>query len=159
MLSTPAPTISYSNLCLLTSIFFIIGDLYFGYYDHTCTHSWVPQVKLGISLGTWLRVSGWTSLLFLIIPSVAMCLGRLGGGPLLRVYQVFAGLYSLFRLIWLILGSLIFWGYLSGTGACSNALNTYMWITLLFGWILLLLSCYSQQQTYVYASSQRTFAY
>lgn len=155
MIASSAP-VSWPNLLLFTSIIFTVADLYFGYNDFSCTNSWVTQAKLGFGLGTWLRVSGYTSLLFLVIPIFANCLGRLGG-PLITAYQIFAGLYSIFRFIWLVLGSIIFWGYLSGTGACSNALNTYMWINLLFSWLLLFLSCYSQQQTYVAYSVNRSY--
>lgn len=154
MIVTPSP-ISYSNICLLTAIIFTIGDLYFAYNDYTCTFSWITQTKLGINLGTWLKVSGFTSLLFMVIPIIGLCLGRLGSG-LMRIYQIFAGLYALFRFIWLILGSIIFWGYLSGTGACSHSLNTYMWINLIYSWGLLLISCYNQQQTYALVSTQTT---
>lgn len=149
--------ISYSNICLLTAVIFTIADLYFAYTDFSCTHSWISYSKFGFGLGTWLKVSGFTSLFFLAAPILGLCFAR--SQAIINYIICFAALIIIFRFIWLIIGSIMFWGYLSGTGACSNALNTYMWINLLYSWGLLLISCLTQQQTYAQTSSVRTVNY
>ena len=64
------PSFDIVSLLPLASLFFIIGDLYFAYNDHTCTRSWVVESNFGIGLGTWLKVSGYTSILFIVFTLV-----------------------------------------------------------------------------------------
>lgn len=40
----------------------------------------------------------------------------------------------------------MFWGYLWPQRMCSNALNTYMWINLVYSFFTLFILCYLQQQ-------------
>ena len=141
------PTITYSNLCFLTMLIFAIADLWFAYNDFSCTTSWIVNAKLGFGLGTWLKVSGYTNIIFLLFPLIGFFLGSLGR-TLMMVYMVFAAFYVFFRFIWLVIGAIMFWGYLAGTGACSQALSTYMWINLIYSLFVLLAMCYNQQQVY-----------
>jgi hypothetical protein len=110
------PTISYSNILLFSMIAFVIADLYFGYSSHTCIHSEIANAKVGFGLDKWLKVSGFTGIVFLLFPIVSYCLGNLTPTMLL-VYMVLAMLYSFFRFIWIVLGAII-WKYLWSAKLC-----------------------------------------
>jgi hypothetical protein len=61
------PIVKYTNASLLLVIVFIIGDLYFGFYDKTCTNADITNIKLRFGLGTWLKVSAFTNLILFIL--------------------------------------------------------------------------------------------
>lgn len=143
---------TYPNLILFTMLPLIVGDLYFAYKDYSCSHLPIENVKLGFDLSTWLKISGWTNLAFIILPIINYFLA--GVPRLLIGYLVFALLYALFRFIWLIIGSIMFWGYLWPHRFCADALNTYMWVNLIYSFIISLITCYLQQQSY--ASSKQS---
>lgn len=128
-------------------LLFVLGDLYFGYRDQSCTSSGIINTKIGFGLGTWLKVSGYTSLLFLLFPILRYCLAFCAP-PLLIVYMVFAAMYTFFRLVWLVIGAIMYWGYLWGSNLCSQGLGIYMWINLVYGFFILFYLCYHQQQVY-----------
>ena len=140
------PTITYSNLCFLTMLIFAIADLWFAYNDYSCTLL-IPNLKLGFGLGTWLKVSGYTNLIFLLVPIIGFFLGSLGR-PLMIAYMVFALFYTFFRFVWVVIGAIIFWGYLSNPPLCTSSLHTYMWINLIYSIFVLLAMCYNHQQVY-----------
>jgi hypothetical protein len=142
MKSVPA----YSNLILLTMIPLIIGDLYFAYKDFSCVHIPIENAHIGFTLSTWLKVSGWTSLAFIALPIINYFLSNIT--RLLIGYLVFAILYALFRFAWLVIGAVMFWGFLWPNRFCADALNTYMWVNLIYSFIICLLTCYLQQQTF-----------
>lgn len=48
---------------------------------------------------------------------------------------------NLFRFIWLIVGAIMFWGYLTPKNYCGSPVNGYMWANLIIGFILSLGSC------------------
>ena len=141
------PAYDTSTLCFFTILIFVIGDLYFAYNDHTCTTSWVVNAKVGFGLGTWLKVSGYTSFLFILFPIASFVLASCIP-PLLIVYMTFAAMYAFFRLIWLVIGGIIYWGYLWGTGTCAPGLSLYMWINLIYGFFIVFALCYHQQNVY-----------
>lgn len=128
-------------------IIFVIGDLYFAYNDYSCTNLWVTNTKIGFGLGTWLKVSGYTNLLFLIFPAIRYILAGCST-TLVLIYMVCISIYVFFRFIWLVIGGIMFWGYLWGLGLCSQRLNIYMWINLIYSFFLLFFLCHSQQQVY-----------
>lgn len=154
------PSITYSNICFFTMLIFAVADLYFAYNDYSCTNAWITNTKLGFGLGTWLKISGYTNLIFLLFPIIGFFLGSLGR-TLMMVYMVFAALYVFFRFIWLVIGAIMFWGYLSATGMCSSGLHTYMWINLLYSFFVLLAMCYNQQQVYTttYVSTRASYVW
>ena len=139
------PTPVYSNLILLTMIPFIVGDLYFAYRDYSCSHLPIENTHIAIDLGAWLKVSGYTNLAYIILPILSYYLA--GVPRLLAGYLIFAVLYTLFRFAWLIVGSVMFWGYLWKWRMCADSLGTYMWVNLIYGMIMVLILCYLGQQT------------
>lgn len=139
------PTSNYSNLILLTMIPFIIGDLYFAYKDFSCTHDLISNTKISFDLSVWLKISGFTNLAFVLFPLMGLFLANCAPA-LLMIYLVFAALYVFFRFAWLVIGAVMFWGYLWPNRLCSNALHTYMWINLIYSFFTLFILCYLQQQ-------------
>lgn len=137
---------TYPNLILFTMVPLIIGDLYFAYKDYSCSHLPIENYHIGFDLSTWLKVSGWTNLAFVILPIVSYFLS--GVPRLLIGYLIFAILYVLFRFAWLVVGALMFWGYLWPNRLCADALNTYLWMNLIYSFIICLLACYLQQLSY-----------
>lgn len=153
MKSVPA----YSNLILLTMIPLIIGDLYFAYKDYSCVHLPIENAHIGFDLSTWLKVSGWTSLAFIFLPIIGYFLASVT--RLLVGYLVFAVLYAFFRFAWLVIGAVMFWGYLWPNRLCADSLNTYMWVNLIYSFIICLLTCYLQQQTYTGSKESNKLSY
>ena len=142
------PTSNYSNLILLTMIPFIIGDIWFAYRDHSCAHQPITNTKIAFELDTWLKVSGYTNLVFVLFPVLSFFLTSCASG-LLIAYLIFTALYVCFRFAWLVVGSVMYWGYLwPNRPMCSNALNTYMWINLIYSFFILFVLCYLQQQVF-----------
>lgn len=139
------PASNYSNLILLTMVPFIIGDLYFAYKDFSCTHQTIANTKIVFDLSTWLTVSGYTNLAFVLFPILGFFLASCAHS-LLMIYIVFVAGYIFFRFAWLVVGAIMFWGYLWPNRFCSNALNTYMWINLIYSFFTLFILCYLQQQ-------------
>jgi hypothetical protein len=139
-------------------LFFAIADLYFAYQAEPCTYAWISNTKLGFGLGTWLKVSGYTNLVFLLLPILSFFLPSLSN-TISKIHQLLSVFYIFFRFIWVVLGAIIFWGHLSNTGMCSQLLNTYMWINLIYSFFIILTMCYNQQQTYVVSNSFGTRTY
>lgn len=112
------PAVTYSNFLLLAMLLFVIGDLYFASTDKSCIHSKIINTKVGFGLDSWLRISGYTGLIFLIFPLVSCYLVNLSPS-LLLIYMVFSVLYVFFKFIWFVIGAFMFWGYLWGARTCS----------------------------------------
>ena len=149
------PAVQSSSLLFFTMLLFVAGDLYFAHTDNSCAHSSIVNTKIGFTLATWLKISGYTNLLFLLFPVVRYCIASCSP-PLLVAYMVFAALYVFFRFIWLVLGGIMFWGHLWKSPLCSHHLSIYMWINLVYSSLILMFLCYNQQQVYTttYVSKQ-----
>lgn len=119
------------SLCLLIFILpFIAVDLYFGYSDQPCLTTDFDNPD--ITIGTWLRVSGFVQLGYLII----MCSTFFANkdiGELLRKLTKY--LFGMFFTAWTIVGSVIFWKYLEPNELCDNSLTKYLWARLIIGLI------------------------
>lgn len=50
-------------------------------------------------------------------------------------------LYSLFALIWTIVGSVLFWGKLNPTGICQGGVQSYMYALLILTYIASCCNC------------------
>ena len=113
---------------------FIFCDLYYAYNSISCQHNETP---IGISLSTWLKVSGFSavgviSTLILIFISISFC----ECGPNTHVPLVpLQWLYNLFSFAWLIIGCVLFWRYLDQSGECGKDVSDYMWARLIIGLI------------------------
>lgn len=137
---------TYPNLILFTMIPLIVGDIYFGYKDFSCVHLPIENTHIGFNLSIWLKISGWTNLAFVILPIINYFLAS--APRFLTGYLVFGLLYALFRFAWLIVGGVMFWGYLWPNRLCAEALNTYVWVDLIYSFVICLMTCYLQQQSF-----------
>ena len=119
------------TLCLLIFILpFIVVDLYFGYSDQPCLTTNFDNPA--VTIGTWLRVSGYVQLGYLIL----MCSTFFANkdiGELLRKLMKY--IFGMFFTAWTIVGSVIFWKYLEPNELCDNSLTKYLWARLIIGLI------------------------
>jgi hypothetical protein len=54
------------------------------------------------------------------------------------VHAVFGGILAVFRFAWLIVGAVLFWGYLTKNGGlCASNVRGYMYANLIIAFILL----------------------
>jgi hypothetical protein len=115
---------------------FIFCDLYYAYNSISCQHNINP---VGITLSTWLEVSGYSllalSLISLINTLTIECSISCDG-----IYQMIIWIYRIFSLSWLIIGCIIFWRYLEPYDFCHNNVSNYMWVRLIFGLVGILSS-------------------
>jgi hypothetical protein len=120
-------------LVIIIGLPFIFTDLYYAYSPDSCLVYNIPNMP---KLETWLFVSGWysmTGIIITIIVFVSFLQLNIGinNNNLIIIYmKIFC---SLFNLLWMIIGSVIFWRYLEPIRMCSNSLSIYMWIRLIFG--------------------------
>lgn len=113
---------------------FIICDIYYAYsYTDVCLALPIPSL---LTLGTWLAVAGWYSL----VSTIAVV--TFGCGVIVRDASKFSpvsigvaacaqSLSSLFSVAWTIIGSVIFWKYLQPNSLCTSSLSNYMWARLI----------------------------
>ena len=124
---------------LLLVLPFILCDLYYAYNSISCQHDETP---IGISLSTWLKVSGFSavgviSTLILIFISTACY--EYGPNTNLKLVPI-QWLYHLFSFAWLIIGCVLFWRYLDQSGECGRDVSDYMWARLIIGLIGVLIA-------------------
>jgi hypothetical protein len=62
-----------------------------------------------MSLEKWLIISGYSAIIFLLFPVVG-CILTCFSPLLIVVYMVLTILYMFFRVIWVVIGGIIFWG-------------------------------------------------
>ena len=87
-----------------------------------------------MSLATFLRVNGYTSLGIVIIGIIFYACSRLEAARnlcCLKMVNIISRLYGLFRIIWMISASVLFWGFLKGGEKCDRYINGYMWSMIL----------------------------
>jgi hypothetical protein len=140
---------------ILMKILFIIGiiiicvpitfcDLYFGFTDNSCSKKEPPGLSINLKL--YLLVSGFIELLILIGSLFIICSSKqLNKISNKNICIVFCGsliilLVSLFQIIWNILGSFVFWGYIYENGDCNKEFSTYIFVSLLIKLIINLLT-------------------
>ena len=119
------------------SLPFIVCDLYFGYEQNFCTLIPANDVGINLTLRTWLLVSGYLALsmmllLFLLIIKV---IANVESAHLLIWYYLLYELVSLFNFCWIIVGAVMFWGYLYPKNLCNDSVGVYMYARLVLGFI------------------------
>lgn len=117
---------------------FIVCDLYYAYNDTICVALPILNPSVSFTLGTWLLVSGYLQLamisMLFLIAIIACCSPK--GLTLFIGYLLLTIIVSLFNIAWLIVGAVMFWGYLYKQDLCSNsAVNSYMFARLILGFI------------------------
>ena len=119
---------------------FLVVDLYYAYHDNTCV--WVkppPNTSIHIALAQWLQADGYIILGFIII---FLLLGIFAWvwPEIVCWYGWWEGLHVFFiiwRLTWLIVGSVMFWHGYNPSGICAGRVRGYMWAMLIIGYVWL----------------------
>jgi hypothetical protein len=102
----------------------------FNFYNKTTCYSF-------FDIGMWFIIKGFITINFLICISVYLYFNDNDIRSNLCINSTVA-FFSLINLIWLIFGSILFWGY------CYNLepkeINIFMWFSLIFGYLTFLKS-------------------
>jgi hypothetical protein len=106
----------------LTYLPFIICDMYIR--DDTCIYSPITNTSIGFSFDTWLVANAFTWLVIIpgiiVIGSISFCCEQ---SPIWRTIVLSCLLFVMtFMFIWLIIGGVMFWGYLYPNHLCSVSL-------------------------------------
>jgi hypothetical protein len=104
-----------------------ICDIYYAINDDTCVHNNIP--KLNLTLYKYLLVSGIQTLCILLL-SCFLIYYNIQFECFHIVYNIIGYINTLFTIIWTIIGSVIFWGYLD-IDDCSNNVYEYMFTSLI----------------------------
>lgn len=144
-----------ANYVLLSFIPFIIADLYYAYNEETCGLTPIANTSISFPIRTWLKVSGYTSLFLLALPIMSYLIPTCGP-TMWAVYAIYLTLWAFFRLAWLIVGGVMFFGYLWPNHLCASGFSTYMWINLIVSLIQLILLGVLQRQVKAVMDQERT---
>ena len=127
-------------LCFFIIFFpFLVCNLYYAYHDISCVDFRPPPFANGIkmSLAQWFQVDAYIMLgfivFFFLIGIVAWCSPELACS-----YGLWEGLhvfYIIWRMAWLIVGSVLFWKGLRGL--CFNNVRRYTYAMLIIGYVWL----------------------
>lgn len=132
-------TFGVDLVLFLAAIPFGVCDLYYSYKDYSCVWIDIANTKLRFPLQTWLRVDGGVLLgmaVLILLFGIILCCNPSGGQGLFWCHNVLTFLFALFRLAWLIIGAIMFWGYLNKFPLCDTAIRRYMWANLIVGFVL-----------------------
>lgn len=145
--SIPNPSPLNQVLLYFAIIFFImffpflVVDLYYAYRDDTCVGQFPPGTTIKITLRNWLQVDGYIILAFIIIfliLGIIACSCPASHG----IYGTWEGLHVFFiiwRLIWLIVGAVMFWKGYYPNNTCAQRVERYMFALLIIGFIYILI--------------------
>lgn len=123
----------------LAAIPFGVCDLYYSYRDYSCVWIDITNYKIRFPLQIWLRVDGGVLLgmaALILLFALILCCNPTGCEGLFWFHNVLTFVFALFRLAWLIIGSLMFWGYLNKFPLCDTGISRYMWANLIIGFVL-----------------------
>ena len=123
---------------------FIVVDLVYAASGNPCTTLPVPNISF--TLRTWLEVDGGLRLafvgLFLLVAIIACC----SIDCALKIFVctlILLIVYSLFNLSWLIVGAVMFWGYLNDQPGCNSTdVAGYMFAVLILGFLGVCGNCF-----------------
>jgi hypothetical protein len=118
---------------------FLVCDLYYAYQGtQPCVSIDPPGSAIDMTLKQWFQVDGYIILgfiiIFLVLGIIACCYPQLS-----CVYGWWEGLHVFFiiwRLTWLIIGSVLFWAGINPYTACRST-GKYMWANLIIGYVWL----------------------
>lgn len=116
---------------------FLVTDLYYAYRDTSCVDLYSGWI--GMTLSAWLQADGWVMLAFLIlfITIGALAIPYPEWQCLYVLWENLHVIFILWRLAWLIVGSVMFWGNYNKTPFCATNVSRYMWANLIIGYVWL----------------------
>jgi hypothetical protein len=107
-------------LCVIM-IPFIVCDYYYS-KNASCRTSKALNTALSFTLGTWMQVKASTSLgylMFILLAALVILMTERYNG-FLNFYSWFLFVLGLFRLTWMIIGSIMFWGHIFKRRYCTS---------------------------------------
>ena len=134
-------TVLFCLFCFITIFMlpFIVCDLYFSYNNTSaCLDQQLQNYSISFTLRTWLQVEGYGNLAVLVaflLAALASLISAEFGGVLLICTICGLVFYSIFRLAWLIIGAIMFWGQLYPAGTCDRTISDYMFALLIISFI------------------------
>ena len=137
-----AGTFGVDLVLFLAAIPFGVCDLYYSFRDYSCVWIDIANSSIKFPLQLWLRVDGGVLLgmatLILLFGLVLYC-NPVGCEGLFWFHNVLTFVFALFRVAWLVIGSIMFWGYLNRYNLCDAGIRRYMWANLIIGFVLSIL--------------------
>jgi len=131
------------SILIIIYIPLIFCDIYYSLIDVSCVNEGTPY--LDITLKLYLLLSGFINLILLITIIITIILIKDFENKSSIAYLLTLGnsyVSGLFNLVWNIIGSLIFWGYIYNNGTCKIGLSTYIFISLMIKLLGSFLSIY-----------------
>ena len=133
---------------------FIVCDLYYAYTDTTCVDLPITNYSISFPLGMWLKVNGYlalTMIVVLILIAVLICCTE--KALLLFIgYLFLTFIVSLFNIAWLIVGAVMFWGYLYPNSLCQSSVTGYVFARLILGCISVFINLFTARRQQKQAS-------
>ena len=129
-------------MCCLMLPFIIVNLVYANNNDSQCLTEPILSPPIHLTLKTWLLVDAYTMLavlIFFLLAAIAFCVNSALGVACSCCAVTVLILFSIFRFAWLIVGAIMFWGYLNPRETCDSSLSAYMWAMLIIE--ILLHSC------------------
>ena len=135
---------TYTGLIASDLVLFIVAlpfgiiDFYYAHRDYSCVWAPIARYSIPFPLRTWLQVDGGVLLgmaALILLIGMVLCACPIGCEGLFWLHSALGYLFALFRLAWLIIGAIMFWGYLYKYHLCASSVSTYMWINLIVGFV------------------------
>lgn len=120
------------TLLLLINIPIIFCDMYYGLTDKRCVNEKPPY--LNVSLKIYLLLSGAINLGLLFVLIFALVYVKNFGDKNDIAYLMLVGniyVSGIFNLMWNIIGSVVYWGYIYDNKTCEITMSTYIFISLI----------------------------
>lgn len=128
-------------MILLSYVPFIVLDLYYSQAETSCCHHQIQNTSIKFDLARWLLIKGSTELVVVLFPLLLQFSDRCCE-TLPLWYASYLILYSFFELAWLIVGTIMFCGYLSPNRHCEIRFDIFMWFDIICGYVrLFALNC------------------
>lgn len=123
-------------ILFLFAIPFGICDLYYAHRDFTCVWAKIANTSMNLTLRRWLLADGGIILAFtavILIIGLILCCCPVGCEWLWWIRNVLGFIFALWRLAWLIVAAIMFWGYLWRGNYCGKSISGFMWANIIFG--------------------------
>lgn len=114
-------------IIVTTSTPIIIYDLYFGLNDNICVKK--NPSSLNINLRVYMITSALIGITILIITLITFCFDNINSNNNC-IISFSSKIFSIFYLIWNILGGFIFWGFVYKNNLCNKNVSTYLSISI-----------------------------
>lgn len=111
----------------------IISDLYFGFTDKSCVDSLPDGEGNIISMKSYLLVSGFvnaSAVVAFILNICSLSIANEKKSESTCWVHIGAVIFSLFDIMWNMLGAIAFWGTIYGEKICNKNVSTYIFVSL-----------------------------